>query len=116
MKRITIYLERSRIDIEYKDDEFILLQEAKKYAELGGKYSARFDKAHVPNAKDHIHVLVKNDTIYSINADGTGHDGSTGIRIHNNVADAIRNIFPMITIPSNNIIESMSQASFLIEK
>lgn len=73
---------------------------------LGGPYSARRDRAHTPVDDLHLHIFARNNEIAAINRDGTGHDGSSGIRLPARAADGIRRLFPEIHVPASNIIES----------
>jgi hypothetical protein len=55
--------------------------------------------------------------LYSINQDGTAHDASHGQRLHNQVVDGMRELFPNFKLPPNNIIESFlkTDAKLLVE-
>lgn len=76
--------------------------------DLGGPHSARKDPACIPISKKHLHILKGMNQIFAINYDGTGHDGSTGYKISNKLADKMRDTFPDIRIPDNNVIESIN--------
>ncbi len=82
--------------------------------ELGGQYSANKHSGHIPDGKIHLHLYAGQKQIAAINNDGTGHDGYTGTKLPNKVANAIRKIFPEFSIPLGNIIESVPKATSLL--
>lgn len=75
-------------------------------------YSYRLDRCNYtqynPN-KDHLHFYKKGSELFALNRDGTGHDGSHGVRIPNVVVDYISTEFPDFTLPKGNIIESIDK-------
>jgi len=73
---------------------------------LIGTYSINKHKSHIPNGKPHIHVYNRQNKIFALNSDGTGHDSSHGIQLPRNAADAIRAKLPNYIVP--DIIESIS--------
>lgn len=87
------------------------LVEGGKTFDLGRGYTAAFHRAHVPGAKDHLHFRLRGRDLYSINRDGTAHDASHGQKLHNQVVDGMRALFPDFTLPPNNIIESYLKTS-----
>jgi len=93
------------------------LVEGGKTFNLGRGYKAAFHRAHVPGAKDHLHFSLRGKDLYSINRDGTAHDASHGQKLHNQVVDGMKALFPDFTLPPNNIIESYlkTSAKFLVE-
>lgn len=58
-------------------------------------------------AKDHLHFCVKGKEIFSINRDGTAHDGNHGILIPKDVYNKIEKFFPDFNLPKNRLIESL---------
>jgi hypothetical protein len=83
------------------------LNEAKSKGKtlLTGTYSATKHAAHTPKDQTHLHVYAKNNQIFALNKDGSAHDASHKVRIPNEVADAIRIVFPKWKIPKDNFIE-----------
>lgn len=65
-----------------------------------------YTKPHDP-AKDHLHFCVKGKEIFSINRDGTAHDGNHGILIPRDVFNTIVKRFPDFNLPKNRLIESL---------
>lgn len=68
-----------------------LIIEGKTY-DLGKGYSARFDKAHVSNQKDHLHVLYKKNQLFVINKDGTPSHGTDISSIPNKLKSQINSL------------------------
>ena len=85
-----------------------LLKEAGKEQQLAGPYYVRKDQPHVqpPIGQYHLHVYKKQNELFSINWDGSGHDNSKGAVIPNVVYDAIKAKWPNIKLPDGRIIES----------
>ena len=106
MKVITIEAEELTLSIICSDlDAKLALTEAQhRGTPIGGPYSIQFHKAHVRPNKDHIEVYKRNNYLYAFNTDFISHDGSRGIRIHNRVAATIKQLYPDIVIPDDNII------------
>ena len=71
------------------------------------------------NTKDHAHTYAKakgrGKQLYSVNRDGTGHDGSKGIKIPNSHADFFRDELGF-SIPANNILESKGYKSLSVDE
>jgi hypothetical protein len=93
------------------------LVEGGKVYDIGRGYKAAFHRAHVPGTQNHLHFSFRGRDLYSINQDGTAHDTSHGKRLHNQVVDGMRNLFPNFKLPPNNIIESFlkTEAKLLVE-
>jgi len=104
---LTFSVEHYTVHVLFSEGEWALLNEGKHRAlPLGGQYSAQLHKAHSPVGQDHLHVYAKNKQIFSINKDGSAHDGSHRVRIPNRVADEISRVLPGFTLPPGNLIES----------
>ncbi len=87
-------------------DAVLALDEAQhRGVPLGGPYSALYHKAHTSPGQDHIQAYMKNNKLFALNVSGSAHDRSHGVRIPNRVAKAIRQHFPNVQLPPNNIIE-----------
>lgn len=76
---------------------------------LGTKQSYREDSANTNSkAQQHVHVYAKlkgrGKELYSVNIDGTGHDGNHGKEISSTHADFFRGKGYMIR--ANNIVEN----------
>ena len=101
------------VDINIKQN----LDEAKQKGRISlvGPYSANIHQAqtHIPGSKKHIEVYCKNNYLFAMNNDGTGHDGSTGYTIPNKVADAMRQINGF-RVPQNQIIDSVQKEGILV--
>ena len=77
----------------------------------GTSNSVRHDKGNTnTKTQAHAHVYAKRNgqgkELYSVNMDGTGHDGSTGTMISNRHADYFRDLG--YRIPDNLTLESIS--------
>ncbi|MHB1702826.1 MAG: hypothetical protein ACYCS0_01215 [bacterium] len=94
-----------------------MLLESNNYYNFG-KYSARLDNPHFSDGQKHIHLYARGNQLFALNKDGTAHDGKLSHQksIPNVVADFIRNEFPYIKIPVNNLIENASRSMTLIFK
>jgi hypothetical protein len=101
---VSIYLGEN--DVRGKN----ILEEARQKGliSLGGVYSANVHPANILGIKKHIEVFQKNNKLFAMNYDGTGHDGSKGTRIPNKVADAIRNKLSGFYVPDDQIIECVA--------
>jgi len=73
-----------------------LLKEGRRQQDLGKGWSLAWDSAHVPSGKPHAHVYLKGAELYAVNKDGTGHDGSSGLEIHNEPLTAIQRKWPKV--------------------
>ena len=102
-KEFSAYLEKTK--------ELINLFEHKTYKNIPNtKNSYREDPCNTNTMTiKHAHVYAKpkgeGTEIYSVNIDGSGHDGSSGIKIPNSHADFFRK--QGYSIPDSNILESM---------
>jgi 23S rRNA-/tRNA-specific pseudouridylate synthase len=109
MKILELKVEEFTVVIYASDfDSTVAITEARhKGNPLGGPYSVQDHTARVKPSEDHIHVYYKNNQIFALNkTSGTAHDQSHGIKIPNKVAKALKQMFPDITLPPNNIIEA----------
>lgn len=83
------------------------------------KYGYRIDipfGEQRPGNQKHMHIYVKRNELFAINADGTAHDGYHNVKIPDAIAPFIQS--KGITLPPNNIIECLStqrQKSLLLE-
>ncbi|MFD2235512.1 hypothetical protein [Phaeospirillum tilakii] len=73
-----------------------LLNEGRREQDLGRRWSLAWDSAHVPSGKPHVHVYLRGAALYAVNRDGTGHDGSSGLEIHNEPLAAIQRKWPEV--------------------
>ena len=106
MKYYSFKIDHYTIWIYFKNSEKLIISEARtKGINLTGPYSYIKHPPHNPTGENHLHIYCKMNQIFAINKGGTGHDGSSGYRIPNRVADELRRIFPKWNIPNNNIIE-----------
>ena len=113
----TISIDSEVIHILFEKETSIVLNEAKtRGTPVGGPYSVLFHKAHSTVGSDHIHGYEKNNQLFALNVDGTAHDQSHGVRIPNRLAKGIKNCFPNVTLPTNNMIENAPHAIQLIAK
>ena len=102
----TIKIDTEFIHILFRNNETSALFEAKNRGKpVGGAYSLQFHKKHSQKDKDHIHAYEKNKQLFALNIDGTAHDRSHKVRIPNKLAKGIRNHFPYIILPNDNVIE-----------
>ena len=88
----------------------LLIQES-NVIDLGKGRELAFHRNNYTNphnpAKDHLHFYVKGKEIFSINRDGTAHDGSHGVLIPGDVYNKINKRFPDFNLPKNRLIESL---------
>jgi hypothetical protein len=88
-------------------DARIFLQEAERRGTpIGGPYSVQYHTARTSLGQNHSHVYYKQNQLFALNADGSAHDHSHGIRIPNKVVKGIQTHFPDIQIPQSRIIEA----------
>ena len=85
-----------------------ILEAQRRGIPLIGPYSYFKHPPHNPTGAYHLHIYCKQNELFSINKNGTAHDGSSGYRIPNKVANKLREMFPNWKIPDNNIIERRS--------
>jgi hypothetical protein len=94
-----------------KNKELINLFEHQTYKNIPGtKNSYREDPGNTNTmTSKHSHVYAKptgrGNEIYSVNIDGSGHDGSSGKEIPSSHAEFFRN--KGYSIPDDNILESL---------
>jgi hypothetical protein len=114
VKCLEINVDEYTVHYYERDDEMpVVIREARyRGVPLCGPYSFRKDAPHSPLGQYHIHVYRKGDQLFAINADGTAHDQSHGVRIPNKVADALRKTFPDVVLPAANVIESDAEGFF----
>lgn len=67
---------------EIDDSVFHSLNEGKKI-DIGSGYYCHKHAAHSVVGKKHVELYYKNNKLCAVNYDGTGHDGSSGMRIPN---------------------------------
>jgi len=97
----------------------ILLCEHKIYKNINGtKKSYREDSENTnSNTQKHVHVYAKRNgngkELYSVNIDGTGHDGSRGKEISKKEADFFRDKGYKINL--NNLLESIDFEQMTLE-
>lgn len=109
MKRYELQVDEFILQIYPADDDSVAtITEAQHKGEpLYGPYSVQDHSAHVEPGEDHIHVYLRKNQLFALNKpSGTAHDQSHGIKIPNKLAKAIRQKFPGITLPPNNLIEN----------
>lgn len=94
-----------------------MLNEAKSVVDLGKGRSIMFHKAHVPGGQDHVHFRVKGSSIAAVNADGTAHDRSHGIKLQRWALDGAKTHYPHIKMPKDGLIEQLiaSDRQLLVE-
>ncbi len=94
-----------------KEKDLTELFEHQAYKNISGtKSSYREDPANTNTMTNkHAHVYAKlkgkGPQLYSVNKDGSGHDGSSGREIPNKHAEFLRS--KGYSIPDNNILESL---------
>lgn len=95
--------------------ELTLTLEHITYKDIPGtNNSVRHDKAKTnTKTQNHAHVFAKRNgngkELFSVNMDGTGHDGSSGTTISSRQAEYLRNAG--YTIPDNLTLESLTYES-----
>ncbi len=109
MKRVALQFGRFTLFVHSDDPDMDeLLTEARHRGKpLTGPYSAIRHKAHTPVGQDHLHVYKKQNEIFAINQDSSGHDASHRVGIPNAAAKAIRQQYPNWILPANNFIENI---------
>jgi hypothetical protein len=75
-------------------------------------YNYRKDTPHSPTGLTHWHCFKKNKQIGVVNINGTGHDGSSGIRLPNRPADFVRSKGVNLSI-TNKIAGNLNEDFFL---
>lgn len=99
-------------DLKESSEEF-LVEAQHKGNKLVGKYSVLKHQPHNSTGEYHIHVYKKDNEILSINKSGKGHDGYSGVRIPNEVFNALKEKFPDFIFPKSQIIESIVHSVIL---
>lgn len=93
--------------------------EHEKYKNIPGTNSSvRQDKGNTnTKTQDHAHVYAKRNgggkELYSVNLDGSGHDGSSGKSIPSSHADFLRSLG--YEIPVNLVLESIEPTSINLD-
>ena len=83
------------------------------------KYGYRIDIPYGeqrPGNQKHMHIYVKQNELFAINADGTAHDGYHNVKIPDDIVPFMQS--KGIAVPPNNIIECLTtnrQQSMLLE-
>ena len=91
------------------DSERLLKESGGNWKAINGPYRYRIDGPHDPvTGQRHLHVYKKNNELFSLNWDGTGHDNSRGSEIPNKVYDHLKSKHPDLKLPDNRIIESIN--------
>ena len=100
--------------------ELVLTLEHKVYKNIPGtNNSVRHDKGNTnTKTQAHAHVFAKRNgqgkELYSVNMDGTGHDGSSGKTISSKQAEYFCGLG--FSIPDNLTLESLSYTEILKEE
>jgi hypothetical protein len=84
-----------------------LLNEAKKYVDLGKGRSIMFHKAHIPDGQDHLHFRVDGAKIAAVNKDGSAHDRSHGVQLQRWAIDGAKAHYPDFKLPKDGLIEQL---------
>ncbi len=92
-----------------KESERLLIEARGNWKNISGPYRYRIDGPHdATTGHRHIHVYKKNNELFSLNWDGTGHDNSQGTEIPKKVYDYLSSKHQDLQLPDNRIIESIS--------
>lgn len=96
--------------LEATDSSERLLKEAGgNWKAINGPYRYRIDGPHDPmTGQRHLHVYKKNNELFSLNWNGSGHDNSKGSEIPKKVFDHLKAKHPDLKLPDSRIIESIS--------
>ena len=121
MQRIVLTIDVYTVEIFYNEENTITqIDEAKhRGIHIGGPYSAKYHKAHTNPGKDHLLFYNRQNKLFAMNVDGTGHDGSSGTKIPNRIVKGVKQTFPNVKIPDDNIVENMKlpdELLFLLDK
>lgn len=106
------------IIFEYKDDDFILIENKQVLNEgwlknVPSPYSARVERGVGANQELlHIHVFHKDKQIFAMNSDGSVHDGASG-KIPNKISAWLNNNLPDWNWPGNKLVESREFNNYL---
>jgi|APSaa5957512535_1039671.scaffolds.fasta_scaffold29590_1 hypothetical protein len=116
MKKLILTIGKYTIEVFYDEASTNMnITEARhRGIPIGGPYAAKYHKAHAPTGKDHLQFYKKQNKLFAMNVDGTGHDGSSGIELPNRIAKGINKVFPDVTLPPNNIIEKLKIADRIL--
>ncbi|WP_428224504.1 hypothetical protein [Flavobacterium sp.] len=100
----------------YKDDKVLIflheieqqliLEQKDKGTKITGAYSYKKHQPRNNKGQYHIHVYKKDNQIFSMNADGSGHDGYSGTRIPNDVYYILKQQLKGFKFPPDQIIEN----------
>jgi hypothetical protein len=89
--------------------ERLLKESGGNWKAIKGPYHYRIDGPHDPmTGQRHLHVYKKNNELFSLNWDGSGHDNSRGSEIPKKVYDHLKDMHPDLKLPDSRIIESIS--------
>jgi hypothetical protein len=88
-----------------------LTKAAAKYHELGSGYTARVDGVHVLPGQRHVHVFLRGNELFALNADGTAHDQSHGVDIPGKVLKRLPDVCQWLKLPPNGCIASFVPAT-----
>lgn len=105
-KSIFVDLGEVSLSIVSKDLRTHRLGEAKE-VDLGAGMKINIHPAHGGQGKPHFHCLQRGNKLYAMNFDGTNHDNSKGVRLHNRVIDYIKDKMPQVTLPKDGVIEQL---------
>lgn len=109
-------LPRTILEAVEADESRLLKEGAGNWKDLHGPYRYRIDQAHEPSTgQRHIHVYLKNNQLFSLNWDGTCHDGFKGTRIPTKVFDQLSQRHPDLKLPPSKIIESIDIGGKIIK-
>lgn len=98
------------------ESERLLKESGGNWKSISGPYRYRIDGPHdATTGHRHIHVYKKNNELFSLNWDGTGHDNSRGTEIPKKVYDHLSSKHPDLPLPDNRIIESINLGRRLIK-
>jgi len=92
-----------------KKSERLLIEAHGNWKNIRGPYRYRIDGPHESSTgQRHIHVYKKNNELFALNWDGSGHDNSRGTEIPKKVYDHLSSNHQDLKLPDNRIIESIS--------
>lgn len=115
---IIIHMDNETIFIEYKNDDFMNVEDKQLLNEgwlknVPNPYSARVERGIGANQElQHIHVFHKEKQIFAMNSDGSVHDGASG-KIPNKIFTWLNNNLPDWNWPSNKLVESQELNNYL---
>ena len=114
LKELLAQQEADQIYKKNLEDLTIALEHVTYKNIQGTNNSVRHDKGKTSTkTQDHAHVFAKRNgqgkQLFSVNMDGTGHDGSSGTKISASHAEYLRGVG--YTIPDSLTLESLSYES-----